>query len=342
MTIPTDIDTARYRVTFFQDKRALTQRQESLILPEIRQRMLDTISPSKRKLPLMKFAVFGNVRTEDTNCLRHDLNVETVTGTEHDYDGERMSFEHGLARLRLLGVRGMICTTSSHWEAKPRWRLFLPLSTDLVPPDEMPGGAIGVPAPSTPAHRSAWLKTQRATLVRKVDAYFGAIFGSESEGLSLSYFIGSVEGQPPIRVEITDGPCIDTIALPDAPPVREPVRRERVLKNTPPADRAEVELALSVIAAKDDYDSWLRVGGALHDEFGDDGFDLFDAWSAKSDKYDAGEVRRKWKNCQKMTTITIATVFGFAKDADPNWRRAFNSPQPNPNLTDATAKPPAN
>ena len=303
---PTDIDTARHRVTFFQDKRAMSQKQESLTLPEIKQRMLETARSSKGKLPLMKFAVFGDVRT-DGNCLRHDANTRAVSGTEGDYDAEQFSFEEGLARLRALGVRGIITTTSSHSEKKPRWRIFLPLSTELVPPGEV-------------EHPTAWLKVQRAMLVRKIDAAFGVIFASESEGLSLSYFIGSIEGQPPIRVEVVDGAYVDTITLPDVPPVREPVRRERSFKNTAPADRSEVALALNVIASKDDYKSWLEVGAALYNEFGDDGFDLFDAWSAQSDKYDVGEVLRKWEDCQRMTQFSIGTVFGYANKASPGWR----------------------
>jgi len=61
---PTEIDTAAHRVTFFQNKLARSQRQETLTLPQIKQRMLETVGPDKGKLPIMKFAVFGDVRTE--------------------------------------------------------------------------------------------------------------------------------------------------------------------------------------------------------------------------------------------------------------------------------------
>jgi virulence-associated protein E/primase-like protein len=170
---------------------------------------------------------------------------------------------------------------------------------------------------------------------------FGVIFASESEGLSLAYFIGSVAGRPPIRVEVVDGAFVDTIELPDAPPVHEPAQREQRIKNGPPADRAEVAAALNAITGKDDYGSWLKVGAGLFDEFGDDGYDLFRDWSARSPKFSERDTQRKWRDAQKMTQITIATVFSYAKEANPNWRRTFNGPQPDQvNLADASSKPP--
>src|SRR5579871_5955283 len=106
---PTDIDTATHRVTLFPNKLAKSQKLESLTLQEIKQRMLETLGPSKGKLPLIKLAAFGDVPTTE-GCLRHDANVEAVTGIETDYDAEKLSFEDGLARLQALGARGIIYT----------------------------------------------------------------------------------------------------------------------------------------------------------------------------------------------------------------------------------------
>jgi hypothetical protein len=152
-----------------------------------------------------------------------------------------------MARLQGFGIRGLICTTASHTDAKPRWRLYLPLSKELVPPDVEADEKV------------AWLKVQRATLVRKVNALFGNIFAEESEVLSQAYYYGSLRGKDPIQVEVIDGRFVDTIDdLPDVPEVRRPTR-DRALKNTESADPAQVQLALSVIPAES-YKTWREIG----------------------------------------------------------------------------------
>jgi P4 family phage/plasmid primase-like protien len=303
--IPAGIEEHRITVTFFKNEFARFREQEDLTLPEIKERMEGTTRRSKEKLPYLKLATFGDLRSSE-DCLRHDANVETISGIEFDYDDEEVSFEDGVARLEASGIRGLVTTTASHREAAPRWRLYLPLATELVPPDDEPD-PIG------------WLRERRRTLVRQVNAVFGGIFARESETMSQSFYFGSVAGKEPIRIEVEDGAFVDTVALPDVPAEHRPPRGQRRVKNVEPADLAEVERALGVIT-KDDYDTWLKVGAALHDEFGDDGFDMFDRWSARSPKYDTAKVRRKWGDAEQMTEYSIGTVFRLANEASPGWR----------------------
>lgn len=73
-----------------------------------------------------------------------------------------------------------------------------------------------------------------------------------------------------------------------------------------------VRAALQCIPASD-RDLWLRIGMALHSEVpGPEGFEIFDAWSEKSDTYDARAVRDTWKSF-KPGKVTIGTLWHEAK-----------------------------
>ena len=86
----------------------------------------------------------------------------------------------------------------------------------------------------------------------------------------------------------------------------------------------KIEDALKSIGS-DDYDTWIKVGMAIHSEHpNEDGFRLWDQWSKKSDKYEgAKETAAKWKSFETERTfhgetITIATLFYFATQAGWN------------------------
>ncbi|MGB3043125.1 MAG: bifunctional DNA primase/polymerase [Xanthobacteraceae bacterium] len=90
--------------------------------------------------------------------------------------------------------------------------------------------------------------------------------------------------------------------------------------------RLKLELALLTIPAED-YDLWLKIGMGIYAELGDDGFDLFDEWSASAPKhYDREAVREKWfKECAKVHSITVASVYNEANVRDPNklWLKRY-------------------
>ena len=68
------------------------------------------------------------------------------------------------------------------------------------------------------------------------------------------------------------------------------------------------------------YDDWIKVGMGIHYEVGEDGFELFDAWSSKSPKYDAAETRRKWDSfgvTHKGTPVTGGTVEQILREHRP-------------------------
>src|SRR4030095_4473692 len=63
---------------------------------------------------------------------------------------------------------------------------------------------------------------------------------------------------------------------------------------------------------------WINVGMGIKDDLGEAGYSLWLEWSQTCpDKFDASDTRHKW-NSYKGAGITIATVFGRARDH--GWR----------------------
>jgi len=63
----------------------------------------------------------------------------------------------------------------------------------------------------------------------------------------------------------------------------------------------------------DDRDTWLAVAMGVKAEFGEAGFDAWDAWSQSGDGYKAADARSVWKSCRKRGT-GMGTVIKLAKD----------------------------
>ncbi|WP_406867661.1 DUF927 domain-containing protein [Paraburkholderia fungorum] len=78
-------------------------------------------------------------------------------------------------------------------------------------------------------------------------------------------------------------------------------------------DRERVQLALSSIPSDLPRDDWWRVGAAIKHEFGDEGFDLFDAWSNSASSYDASAARDTWRSLDADGGIRIGSLFELAK-----------------------------
>ena len=82
------------------------------------------------------------------------------------------------------------------------------------------------------------------------------------------------------------------------------------------ADYDEIRAALNHIGA-DDRDKWIRMGAAVKDEMGEDGFHLWDEWSQTSGSYNARDAKAAWKSF-KPGHISIGTLFYHARQN--GWR----------------------
>lgn len=82
----------------------------------------------------------------------------------------------------------------------------------------------------------------------------------------------------------------------------------------PDAEYREISSALKVIPSHD-YDLWVRTGIALKNTNSPRGFELWDKWSEKSEKYEIDDQEKKWDSFKPTGDITIASIFDLAKKA---------------------------
>jgi hypothetical protein len=184
----------KFCVTFFPDQKASRLTTEMLTLSELADKVRTTTAPEKAKLPWLKFAAFGEKRT-DKNCLRHDANVEEVSGVEGDHDSGSMTFEEAVRKAKKAKLRCLLYTSPSHTPEKQRWRVVAPFSSDLSPPKE-----------------------QRKKMYGRMVNVFGPIFDTGSADLSRSYLYGSVDNNPDHQAVVIAGDFIDRRADLDLPP----------------------------------------------------------------------------------------------------------------------------
>ena len=106
-----DIAGHKIHVTFFPDFAAKSYTTDNLTLRDLRERVLNASARKKDNLPWLKLAVFGN-RRSDKNSLRHDANVERITGIEIDYDIEEVPFANALTALNELQIGALLLLTA--------------------------------------------------------------------------------------------------------------------------------------------------------------------------------------------------------------------------------------
>lgn len=135
-------------------------------------------------------------------------------------------------------------------------------------------------------------------------------------------------------IELAKGGFSDKPAKPGAPPLPETSERERI------------QSALDALDAGLGYDDWLQIGMALHASPAVDGFALWDAWSARSDKYPgAASLQSHWRSFSPGA-VKIGTLFHLAKQhgwKPPSVARKSPSPSENgapPPTTGGEGEPP--
>ena len=169
-----------YRLTYFRDVHGKTKQEKDLSAQGLKDLILSTDpEPRKEQLPLIKLALFGDVRSTK-GSLRHDPNVTGVLGVELDYDAEVIQPQVVVEKLTAASVQSIVYTSPSHVEDKPRFRVLAAFS-EMLPPE------------------------RRKAMAQKLDAVVGTIATADSWKLSQSFFIGHLTGKPPPEVWIIDG-----------------------------------------------------------------------------------------------------------------------------------------
>ena len=90
------------------------------------------IYPTKKALPWIKLAQFGNVRTGN-DSLRHDANVIAISGVEADYDAGLIGLADAATEFATRGVAAFLYSTPSYTPDAPRWRALCPTSRPYPP-----------------------------------------------------------------------------------------------------------------------------------------------------------------------------------------------------------------
>ena len=94
---------------------------------------------------------------------------------------------------------------------------------------------------------------------------------------------------------------------------------------------------LSCIPGFDDRDSWIRVGHALKAELGDDGYPLWEEWSAQSEKWkDEKDPKKRWDGFQP-NNLSGATITHLAKQN--GWSQSANQQFSSPAVTASLQSP---
>ena len=83
-----------------------------------------------------------------------------------------------------------------------------------------------------------------------------------------------------------------------------------------PLTLADLTDLLQYIPA-DSRDTWLQVGMGIKAEFGNNGFDAWDTWSAQADSYSTADAKTVWRSFRKAGT-GMGTVIKLARDG--GWR----------------------
>ena len=87
------------------------------------------------------------------------------------------------------------------------------------------------------------------------------------------------------------------------------------------ADRARA--AIAVIPA-DDYETWVEMAFALKQGLGDEGFEIWDAWSRTAANYNERAARTTWRSASESGGKTLATLFWRAREHGFDLRRTHS------------------
>jgi hypothetical protein len=186
-----DISSPQLGITLFPSEAAQSKAYRATTLEELRDGILATSKASKVELPWLKAARFGDKRTKK-NSLRHDANVEALTGICVDYDEKQMIFEEIVSILRKTKLHALVYTSPTHRADAPKWRIVLPLSKEIVRSGEG-------------KEQTEQLWKAHHKLVARINGLVGGELCAVSFNLSQSYYWGSVNHNPDHRAEVING-----------------------------------------------------------------------------------------------------------------------------------------
>lgn len=121
-------------------------------------------APRKEDLRWIKLAGFGQLLSK-RGSLRHDKNVQFISGVEADYDDGRMTFDEAVQLIADAGIEAIAYTSPSHTPEHPRWRVLCPFV-------------------------DRWKPNERSKFLARLNGILHGVIANESWTLSQSYYIG--------------------------------------------------------------------------------------------------------------------------------------------------------
>jgi putative DNA primase/helicase len=91
----------------------------------------------------------------------------------------------------------------------------------------------------------------------------------------------------------------------------------------------QIRAALGSIPSDLPRDEWARVAMALKSELGDTGFDLFDDWSKRGERYNAKATHDTWKSVRAGGAVKIGTLIHLAKSHGFQFNETSRKPPAN-------------
>jgi hypothetical protein len=230
-------------ITIFPNLAAESRESHFESINWLAERLRETRAPTKAELPLFSLCSFDNRRTAK-NSLRHDSNVRECFGLVLDYDGGATSVLEAVDALKRTGTAGLIVTTPSYTNDKPRWRAILPISDPLH---------------HARLNAAGLNLADYGKLISRAAGIFPEPVAAESWTLSQSWYLGTVDGACDHGTFTVEGnqvdlrPDLDAAARtkPPAAPKAKPVRKAPIPGGDVPAevDADDVPVPLDVADA---------------------------------------------------------------------------------------------
>lgn len=189
-SIAAPIEAARFAVSVFPTMGATEVDAREMTLAGLASMVQEARAHEKAALPWLKLARFGDKKSS-SGSLRSEANMLALSGLVADYDGEQVGPKEAAFFLEKHGIAGLIYTSPSHRDLKPRWRVVCPFSV------EQP-------------------LTAHTPLMDRLNGVLGGILAPESWVVAQCYFFGRVDDGAPVRVEVVEGDPVDTLYHLDA------------------------------------------------------------------------------------------------------------------------------
>ena len=225
---------------------------------------------------------------------RKKENVLYMTGIVFDIDHKKPtseSIEDVIARFPSIIIHAY--TTWSHTQEIPRWRLIIPFQNKIE------------------------IREWDNVFDRAYTLFNHPAVDRASKNPAAIYFAPYLKDtNSPFYSEswIEDR---QYLAVNDLPALSKKVQKQPSSTSHLNADAKIIE-ALNSIDADIPYDEWIKIGMALHHEWGEMAFPIWDNWSLRGHKYPrSGEASTlaHWKSFKSAATpITIGTLYKIAKD----------------------------